>query len=616
MAQEALQNVEGEIKAVTLEKIQKLLSLLNVQKIYFIDDAINKDTGKETFKGLIQAILASGKIGELQEIQIQGIDFTNQEAILIDHIDQVWDTLRHAKQLRYFEKAYTIAGQPDAIRDLNVSNNLKDFFGNNQIEFLTPNDWDDARDAILAAIVPGTRIIVLYDQDLKLANGRYADQGVQGEQLILELKQQNVSEKIISALLTHTITSYTEELPERTRICGRIAALTIADFFVLAKVRLEKPELFADGLKKMCLNAYCENIKTQTIEILKNAQASTISKVEKFDTYDFDHTVFKSSFVEGVWEPETLLRIIDVMFKDEVRELMIVKGYLTSTNPAICSASEISKIEFKIEDPVTPYIERFTLRNQEIFESERLINRLRKPIDNGDVFAIIDGEKRGKEYILVAQECDLVVRGETGNRGARTAVFLEIEKLTEKQLNSEVKRKHESDIKNDRYENHFFADKYKLEYFEPGTNKIGLVHFTKAIVIDLNVLDLIVFNELGEAILDLSNPTYDEKNHNSAWKKRYELINKEFSAQRDAIEKHYTAIAGIENAGLRIEMQKKFNHLFSFINKAGIEVNYNTNKFTFGIKRVARLRYPISKNLLDRYYQHLTRFAEPHDFAK
>src|SRR5690606_13245956 len=117
---------------------------------------------------------------------------------------------------------------------------------------------------------------------------------------------------VIVALLTHTVTSYEEELPQRLEICGRIAALNIIDFFVLAKSRLDKPEVFGDGLKKVLLNTYCEQVKSKTIEIIRAAQATTIEELSKFDTYDFDYTVFKTSNTEGIWEPETLLRITDV----------------------------------------------------------------------------------------------------------------------------------------------------------------------------------------------------------------------------------------------------------------------------------------------------------------
>jgi len=606
---------QDDIKPVILDNIQALLSQLKITKVFFIDDAITQDTGKETFKGIVQSIIADGKIKELQAIKITGIDFNVQDAVLMEHIDQEWDNLKYAKQLRYFERAYTISGIPEAINDLNVSNNLKEFFKTGQIEFLGPNDWDAKQDQIIAEIAPGNKIMVIFDQDLKLAGGRYSEQLVKGEQLILELKQKAVSDRVIVSLLTHTTTSYDQELPKRSEICRKLTTLNDSDFFVLAKIRLEKPTMFADGLKKVCLNTYCENIKSQTIDILRDAQVETIRQLEKFDTYDFDHTIFKSSHTEGIWEPETLLRITDVIFKDEVRKLMIANNYVVSTNPAICAANELSKVEFKIDDSINPYHERFKLRHQELFEAGVLLNGLRIPIANGDIFTITEGDKKGKNFILVAQECDLMVRGEDGKRGARTAVFLEVETLTEKQFLKEISNKYEKDIKDGKFNNHFFSNRYKLEYFESGTNKVGLVHFAKSILIDLNVCDLIVFNNSGEAVLDLTTSSYDENFHNEAWKKRYKFIKDEFIARKEIIERQYAAVDGIADVGLKGDIQARFNYIFSFIDKAGIQISYKSDKYTFGLKRILRLRHPKSKYLLDKYYQHLSRIAEQHDFT-
>ena len=42
---------------------------------------------------------------------------------------------------------------------------------------------------------------------------------------------------------------------------------------------------------------------------------------------------------------------------------------------------------------------------------------------------------------------------------------------------------------------------------------------------------------------------------------------------------------------------------------------YSSDKFNFGIKRIMRLNSDGATFLLDRYYKHLSRNAEPHDFV-
>jgi len=609
---------DGEVSADIKAKIQKLFALLKIEKVFFIDDLVNHNLSKENFIGLTQSVLADGKIADLRAINIQNaIDFNKDEQILIDHISEVWDSIKHGKQKSYFEKLYTIAGTPDIIKDFKACVGLAEFFQGTQIEFLTPNVWDEQRDTLLAQIEDGKQAVVIFDQDLSKAQGRF-EEGIQGEQLILELKQLNLSDKVIVALLTHTVTAYDQELPRRLEICERIAALNIIDFFVLAKSRLDKPEVFGDGLKKVLLNTYCEQVKSKTIEIIQAAQAATIDELLKLDTYDFDYTVFKTSNTEGVWEPETLLRITDVIFRDAVRAQMLQSNYVSSMNKHICSAKEIANVEFKIENPGEPYKTRFKLRNQEIYEPGEYVNKLRKPIENGDIFLVTDGELKDKKFILVGQECDLMVRGkieDKGERGARSATLLEIEDLSESQLIAEISRKYNSEIKKKKFLNHFYADRFRLDYFKPGTNDLGLVHFSKSITVDLNVLDLIVFNEVGEATLDLSAPDFKSEFHNFAWNSRYELINKEFKGLAQILDTKYAAILGLADADIRTLIQADINRQFAFIQKAGIQVNYQNNKFSFGLNRIVRLRHPKSKHLLDRYYLHLARLAEQHDFA-
>ena len=318
---------QEEVKATILKNIQELLNLQSITKVYFIDDAINQHTGKESFKVIIQSIITAGNLQELQALNGE-IDFNSEETVLFDHIDQIWENLEANKQIEYLEQAHKIDGKPEAILDLNVSSVLKTFFEGGQIVFLTPNEWDEKHQEIISAVGEQNRIIVIFDQDLKLASGRFSDQNIQGEHLISELKQK-AGAKVLMALLTHTITDYEQELPKRSEICGR-GNLIASDFFVLAKVRLIQPEMFADGIKKILINRHIEAIKVHTVDLIKKSHEIAIKKIEDFDTYDFDATILKTSLKDGVWEPETIIRIADIVFENELKNLMVNTNYIPS----------------------------------------------------------------------------------------------------------------------------------------------------------------------------------------------------------------------------------------------------------------------------------------------
>lgn len=611
---------DSQIDPALLESIHAVLSSLQIGQVYFVDDAVNHQTDLETFVGLVQSVLASGKVEELRAIPIQNaINFQIDEEVLSAHIRQVWENVSPKKQINYFTRVYAIAGQPEAIKDINVSNHLKNFFKEGVLNCLTPHEWDAQRNGIIAGIPDGQRILVLFDQDLKMAGGRFTDDNIRGEDLILETKQQAGAGKVVLTLFTHTVPDHAAELPERQRICQEYGALSEQDFFVLTKKRLDKQDEFTDGLKKACLNTYCEQIKDNTLAIVVEAQKRTVDRIKAFDTYEFDQAVFKSSFTEGVWEPETLLRMTDTIFKDEVRRLMLDQEYVTKTNDIITAARKISSITVKLQDVKADHTEKFKIRHQELYESPELLNPLRRPIDNGDMFKITDGARKNKRYILIAQECDLMVRSEgdkRGKRGANMAVLAEVTVISKDKVLNEQVTTYQKQIDKKKFGNHFFADRYLLNYFELGTDKVGIVDFKDTLLVDLNILDLAVFDLTGNARLDLANPNYSAAYHNTAWQSRYEIIAQEYTKIADDLDLSYSSLDMVTDEGRRASLKAKINRVFSFINPAGLVMNYSNRKFDFGVERTGRLRLPKSKHLLDRYYLHLSRFAEQHDFAE
>ncbi|MDB4925939.1 hypothetical protein [Mucilaginibacter sp.] len=616
----AIGQEDSEFDPVLLESIHAVLSSLQIGQVYFVDDAVNQQTDLATFVGLVQSVLASGKIEELRAIPIQkAIDFQTDEQVLSAHIQQVWENVSPKKQINYFTRVYAIAGQPEAIKDINVSNRLKNFFKEGVLNCLTPHEWDEQRNGIIAGIAAGQRILVLFDQDLKMAGGRFTDDNIRGEDLILETKQQAGAGQVVLTLFTHTVPDHAAELPERQRICREYSALSEQDFFVLTKKRLDKQDEFTDGLKKACLNTYCEQIKDNTLAIVFEAQKRTVDRIKAFDTYEFDQAVFKSSFTEGVWEPETLLRMTDTIFKDEVRRLMLDQAYVTKTNDIIAAARKISNITVNLQDVKEDHTEKFKIRHQELYESPELLNPLRRPIDNGDMFKVTEGAGKNKRYILIAQECDLMVRSEgdkRGKRGANMAVLAEITVVSKDKVLNEQITTYQKQIDKKKFGNHFFADRYQLNYFELGTDKVGIVDFKDTLMVDLNILDLAVFDLTGNSVLDLANPNYSAGYHNAAWQSRYELIEQEYTKIADELDSSYAALDVVADEGRRTSLKAKINRVFSFINPAGVLMNYGNRKFDFGVERTGRLRLPKSKHLLDRYYLHLSRFAEQHDFAE
>lgn len=66
---------------------------------------------------------------------------------------------------------------------------------------------------------------------------------------------------------------------------------------------------------------------------------------------------------------------------DNLRELMNDGDYVSQVNETICTAKEVSDIEIGIKEAKPdPYNKKLELRHQELYESDKHLNELRRPI--------------------------------------------------------------------------------------------------------------------------------------------------------------------------------------------------------------------------------------------
>ena len=221
------------------------------------------------------------------------------------------------------------------------------------------------------------------------------------------------------------------------------------------------------------------------------------------------------------------MRIANNLYDQEIKELMVKKHFAKGVNPAIKQAKELSDITFNIPANHQPYKKKLVLRHNDIYHSGSHINQLHLPLENGDVFEIYDGSGKGL-YILVAQECDLMMRtsrgGSGGARAAKTAMLLKLNTFSQNELESEI----DKHFKKAGKLIHYYANKFKLEYFIQGKKDVGIVSFNSEFRVDLDALDLIVFNSDGEAKIDMAFDKFDTDLVSASWEMRYEKLWKHY----------------------------------------------------------------------------------------
>ena len=103
---------------------------------------------------------------------------------------------------------------------------------------------------------------------------------------------------------------------------------------------------------------------------------------------------------------------------------MVTTDYIKKVNPPIRKSKKFNDFKFDLPFNQDPYLHRYKLRHVELYADGAEINKLNLPVENGDIFEIYEGKLRGK-YILVNQECDLMVRTNEESKGKKLSFVLQ-----------------------------------------------------------------------------------------------------------------------------------------------------------------------------------------------
>lgn len=595
------------------EELHQLLALANVSGIYIVDDAIGDGSVTyEHFFGLLKKVATTTGLAALDALA-DDLDFEENEPVLEQYSAELWRKASPATQLQYVRQLcdLTPTGEDeDLATNLDIArvlDQLREDEHLRQYELisLSPDQWEAQLSTIADRVPAGRRALVLFDQRLERAAGRFIT--TLGIDLVAEIAASARREVFLTGILTYTVTDEGQELDERARLIAE-RSLTASDVFVLTKKRLEHLPRFVDGIKKLLLNEPCERIKVQAITLSRDAQAATENILMALDTYDFNHTVLQSSSTEGIWAPETLFRIIDIIYKDEVKRLMLERNLVPELNTLLQQATELSQVV--VPAPAAPaYTRRYNLRRQEIYAAGNLVNGLFKPIENGDIFEVTEGKGKGL-YVLLAQPCDLMIRGD-GSRSAQVGSLLKIKTITKQDLETILREQLHKAGERKLHDFNFWKTRGVIEYIDNDPQTIGLVSLTGTQVVNLDVLDLAMFSSTGEVALDIaaSSPT---ALHMGLTRRLTKL-----KAQHEKLHQHILAcqlalqpVKGTWPKDLTQGLLPKL----SLYDKLG-QATLNGTTFTFGMRRIKALREPYAKNLLDKYTRHLARPGDLHDFA-
>lgn len=387
--------------------------------------------------------------------------------------------------------------------DTQVTQKIKRILPDNiSYEALSPSKWQEKKRDLLANSSDNSKILCLFDQDLRHDLGFSEKGSLSGGGLLNEIVNGEHSAHVICGILSHTIPEIKDEIDYRKDFASNyeIVGLDANKFLPLSKSRLHDNTYleFVDGIKKLALNKFIEDMKSTAIGVLEESHNQAVGRLRELDVYAFDLMILAASRKSGVgaWEAETIIRISQIFQRDKLRELLFSDKAI-EFNRLVKASRPISQVEVLQEENVYPWVR--SIRRQELYESNNLTKH--SPIQVGDIFEKTDANGKIQKFILLTQPCDLMVRGD----GARAKDIVSLVPITVKEdkFNPEPERKRSLPVDSRSYWQDFWSTRAILNGYEEDPTKIAVLEFKKAVWLIVDVLDLCVLNEDGASRLDL-----------------------------------------------------------------------------------------------------------------
>jgi hypothetical protein len=266
-----------------------------------------------------------------------------------------------------------------------------------QLVLLTPNEWERLNSEELDDLSRDS--LFLFDREL----GAF---GKKGEQLLSEFETKYSDAK--SGIFTSQADPGQDELKAE---------------IVVSKHRLDEDEKvgsFIEELRLVAMAPLVRNLREILLDLAADAHKRACDEVRNYSLRVLEAIVIGRSRHEGVFEGDTLMRVLDIEFQD-LRDKGLIEGgdesKLTQVLTLLNSARALMPEELSTPDADE---QAESLMNRERYSADVIINRPGLPLANGDIF---EGEN-GDRWMLLEQPCDLQLRDTSNTRDLITFVQL------------------------------------------------------------------------------------------------------------------------------------------------------------------------------------------------
>lgn len=568
------------MSARVIDFANRLLSVSGIEKVISVDDDNSSDSSPEELLGVLSGAdeTALAEIGTLLGIE------SGDRDLIRDKVRDEWGILdegiRNALLTRLTPPKEQSAESVALLEDLRATSKLPEIFGEKLIS-LTLGEWEKRVDEFVNEQMPPTLLLI----DLSFTGEeRGRDEGLR---VIGNLLKMHPESRIYCGLLTNLY--HLASVHEDWKMIATENALDRERFVLIPKDALENDgQSFLALIKLVVMNSPANLLSRELITAFGDCIKETSAAVEKLDVFEFERIVCLTSSTEGVWEPDTLLRIISLFHKNFVRKRLRSSAAVFGYADRLRALTAIPIGEWG-----GPTEMEIALRRLEWFEEADELNELHLPIELGDVFEI--ESRPNKLYVLVAQPCDLMMR-QKGERHHTIENALLLEATHTGNGRGETTDSVEDD------ENFYF----RLEFYE--LKQDWRVSLRKIHYVNLNALDLCVFNSDGRAEFTGTSRVPDRLPQ--AWRARHPRL---MEVMGKAC-KRYGEL--MKMSGMKAADAGKLALSSSLGNLMQVVIDPKGVSIKFDIKRVGRIKQPRAGALLSRYANSLARDAFEHDLTR
>ncbi|MED5325326.1 MAG: hypothetical protein VYE37_03580 [Pseudomonadota bacterium] len=583
---------------------QSVFDAIDIDRVIWVDDFFRNERLDENLadklKKEIEIKYESGECEGLDSIPgLEDVDFSDPLAVVIANLPTDPETIE------------TILKQMNSDDTAELNENAFQSFTSlfdKYFEFQSMSllEWNNRKSELVSL----DKTLFFVDLDFS-KDGGARDEG----KLIVDYILRNSSSSQYCVLFTHNCLHGAAEEKQRLEITSQLSDVAHHTFSVLSKsifgeddglgVEFKAPEL----LKRAFVRKLCSNLAESISIEMKQSVDEIRDQLNQHSIYELDGSIFHRSLKEGASEFDVIHRLFALKQSSAIHELIKEKTELVSD---LKKLRDIQKIQFKPQnsDERKPFLyfksnikpgEWFSkLRNSEIWTDADSINVIHAPIRCGDTFTVYCDDGSESHYILLEQSCDLIVR-DNGMRKLNEALLVPFE-IVQVASNGSIST---GDYKNINEVN--ALSKYH-SFSMPGSSSDQIIFdFSNSFNVNLNLLDLCVFNENGEAQFSAEKKICPELIFLPGWLEKYSTLYEKL----------------VDNCGgesPRIKSKENIcGTLLNFTLNANQGMNVvicaDKNTLSVNVNRGNRLNPPFSDVLLSKLYGHKTRLPLEHDFS-